>query len=84
MWGPLAGYFAKKSPVPLTLVALPDSDSARYSGQPFAYDIVMGVRRLDKAFRAQLDSVIERKKPEIDRILMDYHIPTLPLKPKAR
>jgi mxaJ protein len=79
VWGPLAGYYAKRSPVPLTLVALPDSDSKSTTRLPFAYNITMGVRRSDKAFRLQLDSVLERRSPEIARILQDYGIPTLPI-----
>src|SRR5439155_786541 len=42
VWGPLAGYFAKESPVPLDVVPLsPDPTGAL----PFAFDIALGVRR---------------------------------------
>jgi hypothetical protein len=37
----------------------------------------MGVRREDKEFRNQLDSIIERRMPEIDAILDAYHVPRL-------
>jgi mono/diheme cytochrome c family protein len=73
VWGPLAGYYAKRAPVPLTLVALPDSDAA--SGMPFAFDIAMAVRRSDKAFGAQIDSLLERRHDEILGILHDYNVP---------
>src|SRR2546426_665306 len=43
VWGPLAGYWAKQQPVPLTLVALPDSDAV--SGMPFAFSMAMAGRR---------------------------------------
>lgn len=75
VWGPKAGYWAKREPVPLTLVALPDSDPV--SGMPFAFDIAMGVRHRDKALKAQLDSVIERKRGEIIGILQEYNVPML-------
>jgi quinoprotein dehydrogenase-associated probable ABC transporter substrate-binding protein len=75
VWGPLAGYFAKRSPTPLSLVALPDSVDR--TGYPFAYDIGMGVRRADKALKAQLDTILERKRPEIQRILDEYGVPKL-------
>lgn len=77
VWGPLAGYFAKRSPVPLTLAPLPDSDDASASGFPFAYDIAIGVRRSDRLLRAQIDSVLVRRRDEIGRILADYGIPTV-------
>ena len=45
VWGPIAGYFAKKSGVPMTLTPLPDSDSAEL---PFAYSVAIGTRRSDR------------------------------------
>jgi mxaJ protein len=60
--------------VSLTLVALPDSDPK--SGMPFAFDITMAVRRSDKAFGAQIDSLLERRRGEIRRILQDFNVPT--------
>jgi quinoprotein dehydrogenase-associated probable ABC transporter substrate-binding protein len=74
VWGPLAGYFAKREPVPLTLVALPDSDAK--SGMPFAFDITMAVRRSDKAFGAQIDSLLERRRGDIRGILAAFDVPT--------
>jgi quinoprotein dehydrogenase-associated probable ABC transporter substrate-binding protein len=79
VWGPLAGYYAKRAGVPLTLVALPDSDAKSPTRLPFAFNITMGVRRADKGFRAQLDSILERRRPEIARILQEYGIPTVPV-----
>jgi mxaJ protein len=78
VWGPLAGYFAKNSSVPLDLTALPDSDTV--TGFPFAYDVVMGVRLTDRAFRDTLNMVLARRHGEIDAILKDYGVPLLPLK----
>ena len=79
VWGPLAGYYAKRAGVPLTLVALPDSDAKSPTRLPFAFNMTMGVRRADKTFRAQLDSIIERRGPDIARILQEYGIPTIPV-----
>jgi mxaJ protein len=75
VWGPLAGYFAQQAPVPLELTALPDTDSR--SGLPFAYDISLGVRRSDKALKAQIESAVERRRGDIARILHDYNVPVL-------
>jgi mxaJ protein len=72
-WGPLAGYWVKHEPVPLTMTPLPDSDAV--SGMPFAFDMAMGVRHRDKELRAQLDSAITRRHAEIIRILQDYNVP---------
>jgi mxaJ protein len=77
VWGPVAGYFAKQSPVKLDLVQLPDSD--KVTGFPFAYDVTMGVRHGDQGHLAQLNGVIARRKSDIDQILRDYGIPTAPL-----
>jgi mxaJ protein len=77
VWGPIAGYFAKQSPVKLDLSALPDSDTV--SGFPFAYDVTMGVRHGDQGRMAQLNGVIARRKSDIDQILRDFGIPTEPL-----
>jgi mxaJ protein len=76
-WGPLAGYFAKQSPVPLTLAPLPAKDSL--SDIPFQYNMGIAVRRRDKEFRDSLEAVLERRRPAIDSILKAYNIPTLPI-----
>jgi len=75
-WGPLAGYYAKKSPVPLVLTPLPARDSM--SDFPFQYDIGLAVRRRDKEFRDSLQAVLQRKAPEIQAILKEYSVPLLP------
>jgi len=75
VWGPLAGYWAKQQPVPLALVALPDSDAV--SGMPFAFSMAMAVRHRDKALKATLDSVIDRRHGEITEILRQYNVPMI-------
>lgn len=79
VWGPLAGYWAKRAAAPLTLVALPDSDAV--SGMPFAFDMAMAVRHRDKDLRAQLDSVIDRRHGDIVRVLEEYSVPMIQLHP---
>lgn len=73
VWGPLAGYFAKHSAVPLDIV--PVSPQVDLPYLPFVFDISMGVRRADSTFRHQLDEIIERRKPTIDSILTSYGVP---------
>lgn len=79
VWGPLAGYWVKRAPAALTMVALPDSDAV--SGMPFAFDMAMAVRHRDKELKAELDSVIDRRRGEIARVLEDYNVPTIQLHP---
>jgi mxaJ protein len=82
VWGPLAGYFVKKSAVPLTLQPLPERDSLSPDFQ-FQYNIGMGVRRRDQALRDSLQSTLERKGPEIQAILKQYAVPVLPMKQES-
>jgi len=79
VWGPLAGYWVKRQPVPLTMAAPPDSDAV--SGMPFAFSMAMGVRHRDKELKARLDSVIDRRRGEITAILQEYSVPMLELRP---
>lgn len=73
-WGPMAGYFAKRATVPLTLVPLRDD---KVSGMPFVFDIGIGVRRSDRDFKAELDEIVDRLRPAIAGILEEYHVPTV-------
>ena len=77
VWGPLAGYFAQRSPVPLTLRPLAERDSL--TDFPFRFSIGIGVRRRDKVLRDSLQSVLDRRKPEIQAILKEYGVPMFPI-----
>jgi mxaJ protein len=79
VWGPLAGYFAKFAPAPLRLQPLPERDSLN-PDFPYQYNIGMGVRRRDRALRDSLETVIDRRAPEIQAILKQYGVPVLPVK----
>ena len=81
VWGPLAGYFAKKESTELTLV--PVSPQIDVPFLPFVFDISMGVRREDVALRQQLDSVLKRRRADIDRVLAEYGVPRLDAKPAS-
>ena len=73
VWGPIAGYFAKKQTVPLTLVPVP-ADAGSLS-LPFTYSISLGVRRKDEELKAKLDDALKRKTSEIHKILEEYGVP---------
>jgi quinoprotein dehydrogenase-associated probable ABC transporter substrate-binding protein len=74
-WGPLAGYFAQKSRVPLRVSTI--ADTARFAPQRFEFDITMGVRRKDDALRAKLDRILLRRAAEIHALLDSYGVPLL-------
>jgi mxaJ protein len=73
VWGPLAGYFASRSKVPLRLEAV----SPDLGGQqlPMAFSIAVGVRRGNDGLRDSVDEILEREKPRIDALLRRYHVP---------
>jgi mxaJ protein len=73
VWGPMAGYFATREPVPLRIT--PVSPQVDLPFLPFVFDIAMGARRSDSLLVRRLDSVIVRRRPEIDRILASYGVP---------
>jgi mxaJ protein len=73
VWGPLAGYFAKQSREPLDVVPVSPRMDLPYL--PFVFDVAMGVRRGDTTFKAQIERIIETRKPAIDSILGDYGVP---------
>lgn len=75
VWGPLAGYFAKRSPVPLRIEPVSPEIDLPYL--PFVFDIAMGVRRGETDFRDRLDDVLRRRKGEIDRLLESYGVPRI-------
>ena len=72
-WGPLAGYFAKQSPVPLVVTPIDSQEP----GMTFA--IGLAVRKNDSAGAAALTSVLAEEQPAIDRVLDQFGVPRLPL-----
>lgn len=73
VWGPLAGYFARRSPVPMRVDPVSPEIDLPYL--PFVFDIALGVRRGETAFRDRLDDVLRRRKEEIDQLLARYGVP---------
>ena len=75
VWGPVGGYFARSSQIPLEVVPVPQPADA---STRFAYDIAIGVKRSNPALRQQIDQILLRRHAEIDRILDDYSVPRAP------
>jgi mxaJ protein len=72
VWGPLAGYFAPRSAVALAVNPIA---SARPSTWPMAFDVSMGVQPHNTALLDEVDGVLERRKPDIEKILRRYSVP---------
>ena len=77
VWGPLGGYFASRESAPLSIT--PVTPEMEPPGIPLAYSISMGVRKGADTLRRELDQVILRRQPEIDRILDAYGVPRRPI-----
>ena len=73
VWGPLAGYFAKTSPVPL--IVTPISEDETFKPLRFDFALSMGVRKGDHSLRDKLNAVLSRRKSEIDSLLKDFGVP---------
>jgi quinoprotein dehydrogenase-associated probable ABC transporter substrate-binding protein len=76
-WGPMAGYFAQRSKVPLDLT--PIAGDPANPQLPFSFAIGIGVRQGDAALRQRLNAELTRRHAEIERILRSYGIPQLSL-----
>jgi mxaJ protein len=82
VWGPVGGYFARQSPVPLRITPIADYEmfSTRLSHfglAAFQYDIAMGVRPGEEALRRTLDRVIADHQPQITALLRHFGVPVL-------
>lgn len=73
LWGPMAGFYAKKSNPPLHVTPLVKEKT----GPQLAYRIGMGVRRADQNWKRLLNRLIQENQPEINKILADYGVPLL-------
>lgn len=73
VWGPIAGYFAKRVQSPrLTVVPLRSEP-----GVKFDYEMAMGVRYGEREWKQQIEGLLESKKPEIAAILQEFGVPVV-------
>jgi len=73
LWGPVGGYYAQQSSVPLTLVPLIKENA----GPSTIYGITLGLRPNDPQWKHQINKVIAESEHEIDGILQRYNVPVL-------
>lgn len=71
VWGPVAGYYAARQKVPLEVVPIPSGPG----DLPFAFDIALGVKKGSDALHGRLEQLLERRRPEIARLLTEYSVP---------
>jgi mxaJ protein len=75
VWGPVAGYFARRSPVPLNVTPVPSS--YKFQGVPFTYGIGFGVHKQDEILLQRLNDSIGRLQSKIDCVLAEFAVPTV-------
>ena len=75
VWGPLAGYFAARSPVPLRLE--PVTPWMADMQWPMQFDISVGVQKDDQALLKRIDQVLVRRSGDIRNLLAAYHVPVV-------
>jgi len=73
VWGPIAGYFAKRMRTP-TLAVVP---LASEPGVRFDYSMAMGVRHGEREWKQQIETLIDKHRGEIVAILREYGVPLL-------
>ncbi|MFB9263841.1 substrate-binding domain-containing protein [Bradyrhizobium erythrophlei] len=73
LWGPMAGYYAKKANPPLHVTPLVKETT----GPKLVYRIGMGVRAADQNWKRQLNRLIQENQPAINKILLDFGVPLL-------
>jgi mxaJ protein len=79
VWGPIAGYFARRIEQPkMTVVPM-----ASEPGVKFDYQMAMGVRYGEREWKQQIESLIDRRRADIEAILREYGVPLLDLEPAA-
>lgn len=71
VWGPIAGYYAKRVKQPqLTVVPLKSEHGVR-----FDYQMAMGVRYGERPWKQQVEGLIDSNRTQIDAILKEYGVP---------
>ena len=73
LWGPMAGFYAKRANPPLHVTPLVKETT----GPRLVYRIGMGVRSADQNWKRQLNRLIQENQPEINKILLDFGVPLL-------
>ena len=71
VWGPIAGFFARRVHSPELVVAPMKSEP----GLAFDFAMAMGVRYGEPAWKQQVEALLVKHQAEIQAILRDYGVP---------
>lgn len=77
-WGPIGGYFAKQSKVPMVVKLIPEYENVNVKGKEY-WNISIGMRKGDKDRMALIQGALDRNQDKINKILDDYGIPHVPV-----
>ena len=73
VWGPIAGYFAKRVKSPQLTVVMLKSEP----GVQFDYQMAMGVRYGEPEWKQQVESILQSRQAEIRAVLNEFGVPLL-------
>jgi quinoprotein dehydrogenase-associated probable ABC transporter substrate-binding protein len=73
LWGPIAGYYVKKSGMPLAVVPLLHETKT----VPMTYRITLGLRHGETEWKHRLNDFLDVYRVEIQSILLQYGVPLL-------
>jgi quinoprotein dehydrogenase-associated probable ABC transporter substrate-binding protein len=73
LWGPMAGFYAKRASPPLHVTPLVKETT----GPRLTFRIGMGVRGADQNWKRLLNRLIQENQPAINKILLDFGVPLL-------
>jgi mxaJ protein len=73
VWGPIAGFFAKRVSSPALKVVPMKSEP----GVRFEYEMAMGVRYGEREWKQQVEALIDSQRAQIRAILAEYQVPLI-------
>jgi quinoprotein dehydrogenase-associated probable ABC transporter substrate-binding protein len=73
LWGPIAGYYVKKSGMPLAVAPLLHETKT----VPMTYRITLGLRHGETEWKHRLNGLLDVHRAEIQSILLQYGVPLL-------
>ncbi|NOU24479.1 MAG: quinoprotein dehydrogenase-associated putative ABC transporter substrate-binding protein [Methylotenera sp.] len=77
-WGPIGGYFAKQSKVPMVVSLIPEYETSNAKGKEY-WNISVAVRKKEKDRMALIQGALDRNQDKIMKILDDFGIPHVPV-----
>ena len=80
VWGPIAGWFAKRVKSPALQVVPLKSEP----GIKFDYQMAMGVRYGEREWKQQIEALLESRQAEIQDILKEFGVPLVDASFEAR